>query len=130
MYGLFSLVNSRHPPLLNRTQLAGLSARREFLSGSLPVAKFGFKPGLFPDPDALEGAISEVLTRAEGLLYTNADAAVSSSDTIMTTTASTTKQNNDWISGITNSMDAVLKVLQDGLSTLHFPTLMVPPLYF
>ncbi|KAE8724538.1 ALBINO3-like protein 1 [Hibiscus syriacus] len=108
-------------PLLNRTQLPGLSARRQFLRGSLPVAKFGFKPGLFPDPDAPEGVISELLIRAESLLYTIADAAVSSSDTITTTTAAATKQNNDWLSGITNSMETVLKVLKDGLSTLHVP---------
>ncbi|KAK8537299.1 hypothetical protein V6N12_043465 [Hibiscus sabdariffa] len=107
-------------PLLNRTQVPGLSARRQFLRGSLPVAKLGFKPGLFPDLDASEGAISELLARAESLLYTVADAAVSSSDTIATTTAATTKQN-DWLSGIANSMETVLKVLKDGLSTLHVP---------
>ncbi|KAK9021661.1 hypothetical protein V6N11_011640 [Hibiscus sabdariffa] len=107
-------------PLLNRTQVPGLSARRQFLRGSLAVAKLGFKPGLFPDPDASEGVISELLARAESLLYTVADAAVSSSDTVTTTTAATTKQN-DWLSGITNSMETVLKVLKDGLSTLHVP---------
>ncbi|XVF43833.1 hypothetical protein PTKIN_Ptkin02bG0072000 [Pterospermum kingtungense] len=107
-------------PLLNRTQFSGFPAHRPFLRGSLSVAKLGFKPGLFPDPDASEGVIRELFTRAESLLYTIADAAVSSSDTI-TATSATTKQNNDWLSGITNSMEAVLKVLKDGLSALHVP---------
>lgn len=107
-------------PLLNRTQFSGLSAHRPFIRGSLSVAKFGFKPGFFPDPDASEGVVKELFTRAESLFYTIADAAVSSSDTITTTTAAT-KQSNDWLSGIAGSMEAILKVLKDGLSTLHVP---------
>ncbi|EOY00757.1 OxaA/YidC-like membrane insertion protein isoform 5 [Theobroma cacao] len=105
-------------PLLNRTQFSGFSAHRPFLRGSLPMAKFGFKPGLFPEPDAYEGVIRELFTKAESVLYTIADAAVSSSDTITTTTS--TKQN-DWLSGITNSLETILKVLKDGLSALHVP---------
>ncbi|XP_022776223.1 ALBINO3-like protein 1, chloroplastic isoform X2 [Durio zibethinus] len=119
---LTPFVDRTGPPnhLLNRTQFPGFSARRPFLRGSLSVAKFGFKPGLLPDPDASEGVIRELFTRAESLLYTIADAAVSSSDAI-TTTTTTTKQNNDWLSGITNSMEAILKVLKEGLSALHVP---------
>ncbi|XVF02628.1 hypothetical protein REPUB_Repub04eG0191100 [Reevesia pubescens] len=106
-------------PLLNRTQF---SAHKPFLRGSLSVAKFGFEPGFLPDPDASEGVFRELFTKAESLLYTIADAAVSSSDTITTTTTTiSTKQNNDWLSGITNSMEAILKVLKDGLSALHVP---------
>ncbi|XVF85115.1 hypothetical protein PTKIN_Ptkin17bG0092400 [Pterospermum kingtungense] len=84
------------------------------------MTKFGSKPGLLPDPDASDGVISCLFTRAESHLYTIADAAVSTSDTI-TTTATATKQNNDWILGITNSMETILKVLKDGLSALHVP---------
>ncbi|XP_021293076.1 ALBINO3-like protein 1, chloroplastic [Herrania umbratica] len=105
-------------PLLNRTQFSGFSAHRPFLRGSLPVAKFGFKPGLFPDPDAYEGVMRELFTKAESVLYTIADAAVSSSDTITTTTST---NQNDWLSGITNSLETILKVLKDGLSALHVP---------
>ncbi|KAL1135441.1 hypothetical protein V6Z11_A12G173600 [Gossypium hirsutum] len=108
-------------PLLNRPQFPGFSARGQFLRGSLSVAKFGFKPGLLPDPEASEGVLRELFTRAESLLYTIADASVSSSDTIATTTSATSKQNNDWLSGIANSMETVLKVLKDGLSALHVP---------
>ncbi|KAB2052971.1 hypothetical protein ES319_A12G156100v1 [Gossypium barbadense] len=108
-------------PLLNRPQFPGFSARGQFLRGSLSVAKLGFKPGLLPDPEASEGVLRELFTRAESLLYTIADASVSSSDTIATTTSATSKQNNDWLSGIANSMETVLKVLKDGLSALHVP---------
>ncbi|GMJ13251.1 hypothetical protein HRI_004994300 [Hibiscus trionum] len=105
-------------PLLNRPRF---SNHRPFLRGSLSVAKFGFIPGFLPDPDASEGAIRELFTRAESFLYTIADAAVSSSDTITTTTTTTAKQNNDWLSGIADSMETILKVLKDGLSALHVP---------
>lgn len=113
-------------PLLNRTQFSGLSAHRPFIRGSLSVAKFGFKPGFFPDPDASEGVVKELFTRAESLFYTIADAAVSSSDTITTTTAAT-KQSNDWLSGIAGSMEAILKVI---LKNICIFFLLFPSLYF
>lgn len=81
------------------------------------MARFGFKPGLFPDPDSNVEMIKELFGRAESILYTLADAAVSSSDTVSTTT----KQSNDWLSGIANYMESVLKILKDGLSMLHVP---------
>ncbi|KAG6426751.1 hypothetical protein SASPL_110984 [Salvia splendens] len=59
----------------------------------------------FPDPENAEFLIKDLFGRVEGLLYTVADAAVSSSDAV-----STTKQNSDWLSGITNAMEVVLKV--------------------
>ncbi|EEF47589.1 conserved hypothetical protein [Ricinus communis] len=104
-------------PLL-RPQFGSFSTtHKPFLRGSVFVARYGFKPGLFPDPD--EGLIKDLFTKAESLLYTIADAAVSSSDTINTTTKQT--NNNDWLSGITSYMETVLKVLQNGLSGLHVP---------
>ncbi|KAL5760035.1 hypothetical protein ACOSQ2_018873 [Xanthoceras sorbifolium] len=96
-------------PIFHRTQF---SHNKPFLRGSLSVAKLGFRP----DPETADGVLRELLGRAESLLYTIADAAVSSSETV-----ATTKQNSDWLSGITNGMETVLKVLKDGLSTLHVP---------
>ncbi|XP_016180670.1 ALBINO3-like protein 1, chloroplastic [Arachis ipaensis] len=108
-------------PLLNRSHSYAVSAStRSFLRGSLSVARFGFKPGFLPEPDAAGEVLRELFDRAEGFLYTIADAAVSNSDTAATATT-TAKQNNDWLSGITNYMETVLKVLKDGLSTLHAP---------
>ncbi|KAF8040727.1 hypothetical protein BT93_B2836 [Corymbia citriodora subsp. variegata] len=84
--------------------------------GTLCVARLGFNP----DPESAEVFVRELFGRAEGLLYTIADAAVSSSpDAVASDTVA--KQNGDWLSGITNYMESVLKVLKDGLSTLHIP---------
>nr|CAB3497492.1 unnamed protein product [Digitaria exilis] len=57
----------------------------------------------------------DLLARAEALLYTVADAAVSEAPEAREATG------GDWLSGITNSMETVLKVLKDGLSALHVP---------
>lgn len=62
-----------------------------------------------PDPEDAEDLIRDLYGRAEGLLYTIADAAVSASpDSAVTTT--TKQSNNDWLSGIANYMETVLKV--------------------
>ncbi|GAY43974.1 ALBINO3-like protein 1 [Citrus sinensis] len=94
-------------PLFTRTHFG----QKPFLRGSICVAKFGLRP----DPNSADG-VKELLGVAERLLFTLADAAVSSSDAV-----TTTKQNSDWLSGITNVMETVLKVLKDGMSTLHVP---------
>ncbi|KAG7598381.1 Membrane insertase YidC/ALB3/OXA1/COX18 [Arabidopsis suecica] len=84
------------------------------------VAQFGFRPGSFPD---LGDSLDFIKDHAENLLYTIADAAVSSSETFESVagTTTTTNQNNDWFSGIANYMETILKVLKDGLSTVHVP---------
>lgn len=92
-------------PLLHRPSLAAFSRSKPFLRGTLCVARLGFRP----DPEIAESAIRELVGRTESLIYTIADAAVSSSDTVAGTT-SAAKQNNDWLSGIANYMEAVLKV--------------------
>ncbi|KAL9307233.1 ALBINO3-like protein 1 [Arabidopsis thaliana] len=77
------------------------------------VAQLGFRP------DSLDF----IKDHAENLLYTIADAAVSSSETFESVAGTTTKttQSNDWFSGIANYMETILKVLKDGLSTVHVP---------
>jgi YidC/Oxa1 family membrane protein insertase len=81
---------------------------KPFLRGSMAVARAGFNsPGLFPDPDAAESVVRDLFGRAESLLYTIADAAVSSSSDSVT---GATKQSSDWLSGITYYMEVVLKV--------------------
>lgn len=112
---------ANHLPLRPHSHAFPGSTKR-FLRGSLSVARFGFHPGFLPEPEDAEFVLRELFNRAEGFLYTIADAAVSSSDTaITTTTTAAAKQNNDWFSGITNYMETILKVLKDGLSTLHVP---------
>ncbi|KAJ4894671.1 hypothetical protein Rs2_21465 [Raphanus sativus] len=61
---------------------------------------------------SLSDSGGSIRDHAESLLYTIADAAVS---------GTTTKQNNDWFTGIANYMETILKVLKDGLSTVHLP---------
>ncbi|KAF3341687.1 ALBINO3-like protein 1 [Carex littledalei] len=57
--------------------------------------------------------LEELLSRADGFLYTIADAAVAS--------AQESKPTEDWFSGIASYMEIILKILKDGLSTLHVP---------
>ncbi|KAK6922325.1 Membrane insertase YidC/ALB3/OXA1/COX18 [Dillenia turbinata] len=103
-------------PLLHKTHFGSLPNHRNFLRGDVGLVRFGFKPGLsFPDPD--EGLIGNMFEKFESLVYTIADAAVSSSETVV----SNSKQSSDWLSGITYYMESVLKVLKDGLSVLHVP---------
>ncbi|KAL6636530.1 hypothetical protein ACP70R_024102 [Stipagrostis hirtigluma subsp. patula] len=64
--------------------------------------------------------VGELLGRVEALLYTVADAAVSAAPEVAVE-GGRAKESGDWLSGITNSMETVLKVLKDGLSTLHVP---------
>lgn len=86
------------------TTFGGFSHKKPFLRGTIGVARFGLRHVPLPDPEDL---IRDLYGRAEGLLYTIADAAVSASpDSAVTTT----NQNNDWLSGIANYMETVLKV--------------------
>lgn len=108
-------------PVFQRTHFGNLPLNKPFSRGMLGVARFGLGQDPFPDPETAELFFKDLLTRTEGFLYTVADAAVSGSvDTVVDTTGSV-KQNSDWLSGITNGMETVLKVLKDGLSTLHVP---------
>ncbi|KAK8443690.1 hypothetical protein SEVIR_9G014300v4 [Setaria viridis] len=63
----------------------------------------------------------ELLGRVEAFLYTVADAAVSAAPEAAEAGAGAKEAAGDWLSGITNSMETVLKVLKDGLSALHVP---------
>ncbi|WVZ61260.1 hypothetical protein U9M48_011163 [Paspalum notatum var. saurae] len=60
----------------------------------------------------------DLLGRVEAFLYTVADAAVSAAPEAV---ADAKEAHGDWLSGITTSMETVLKVLKDGLSALHVP---------
>ncbi|KAK9707476.1 hypothetical protein RND81_07G200000 [Saponaria officinalis] len=84
----------------------------------ITVAKFGFlNSGQLPDPEN----VKELFGRVEGILYTLADAAVSNSDVVDSSSSSVSKQNGDWLSGITSSMESILKVFKNGLSSVHVP---------
>ncbi|XP_078169859.1 ALBINO3-like protein 1, chloroplastic isoform X2 [Carex rostrata] len=57
--------------------------------------------------------LEDLLSRADGFLYTIADSAVAA--------AQESKPTEDWFSGIASYMEIILKILKDGLSTLHVP---------
>ncbi|GAU43200.1 hypothetical protein TSUD_300870 [Trifolium subterraneum] len=116
----FANRTTTHFPVRPHSNPFSLSTKR-FLRGSLSVTRFGFQPGFLPEPEDTEFVIRELYSRTEGFLYTIADAAVSSSDTVVNTAIATAKENNDWFSLITNYVETVLKVLKYGLSTLHVP---------
>ncbi|XP_062212997.1 ALBINO3-like protein 1, chloroplastic [Phragmites australis] len=102
-----------HFHLLVRPQILALPASRALSARRLrPVAALG--GGGLADAGELFG-------RVEALLYTVADAAVSAAPEAVAEGAGKTKEAGDWLSGITNSMETVLKVLKDGLSALHVP---------
>ncbi|XP_002982453.2 inner membrane protein PPF-1, chloroplastic [Selaginella moellendorffii] len=67
-------------------------------------------------------SVQNALARVEGFLYTVADAAVAT-DVVTDSTSETVQQaqQSDWFSGVTTVMEAVLKVLKDGLTTLKVP---------
>ncbi|XP_028775794.1 inner membrane protein PPF-1, chloroplastic [Neltuma alba] len=69
--------------------------------------------------------LSQVVTRAEALLYTLADAAVSADPgagaAASTSTDVVAQKNGGWFGFISEAMEFVLKVLKDGLSAVHVP---------
>ncbi|EEF31010.1 inner membrane protein PPF-1, chloroplastic [Ricinus communis] len=62
---------------------------------------------------------NSIVSRAESLLYTLADAAVAVDSSAATDTA--VQKNNGWFGFISEGMEFVLKVLKDGLSSVHVP---------
>lgn len=96
-------------PFAGRTHFGNFTFQKPLLrGGNSGIARFGLGQVPLPDPENAELMIKDLFGRVEGFLYTVADAAVSSSDTV--DALSTTKQNSDWLSGITNAMEVVLKV--------------------
>ncbi|XP_058093868.1 ALBINO3-like protein 1, chloroplastic isoform X3 [Magnolia sinica] len=90
----------------------GFFKQRLPLVGSSHVVRIG------RNPESVGDLIGELFGRAQGLVYTTiADVADASSDS----SSNLAKSNLDWLSGITNYLETVLKVLKDGLSALHVP---------
>nr|BAK01711.1 predicted protein [Hordeum vulgare subsp. vulgare] len=79
-----------------------------------PVAALGWGGGGIED-------VGQLLGRVEAFLYTVADAAVAAAPAAEGGAKDAAAASGDWFAGITGSMETVLKVLKDGLSTLHVP---------
>ncbi|KAM0849363.1 hypothetical protein ACQ4PT_053800 [Festuca glaucescens] len=98
-------------PLLVFPRVVASRARRGRVALLRPVAALGWGGGGIDD-------VTELFGRVEAFLYTVADAAV-----VAAAAEGGAKEPaaGDWLSGITASMETVLKVLKGGLSTLHIP---------
>ncbi|KAG5238191.1 inner membrane protein [Salix suchowensis] len=66
---------------------------------------------------------TSIISRAEGFLYTLADAAVAVDSAASTTSTdpSAAQKSGGWFGFISDGMEFVLKVLKDGLSAVHVP---------
>ncbi|XP_075519848.1 inner membrane protein PPF-1, chloroplastic-like isoform X2 [Primulina tabacum] len=108
-----------------------------FLGNSLPpltrhphtrriTTRVNFSLHQFPPIHSVDNSIDlhAIVARAESFLYTIADAAVvtvdggTGSDSAV---ASAAQKNGGWFGFISEAMEAVLKVLKDGLTAVHVP---------
>ncbi|XP_065866711.1 inner membrane protein PPF-1, chloroplastic [Euphorbia lathyris] len=68
---------------------------------------------------------TSIISRAEGFLYTLADAAVAvdsaSGVDVSSSTDATVQKSGGWFGFISDGMEVVLKILKDGLSAVHVP---------
>ncbi|XP_047071422.1 ALBINO3-like protein 1, chloroplastic [Lolium rigidum] len=103
-------------PLLVLPRLAPSPARGGRVALLRPVAALGWGGGGGGIDD-----VADLFGRVEALLYTVADAAVVAAAAEGGAKEEAAARAGDWLSGITASMETVLKVLKGGLSTLHIP---------
>lgn len=105
-------------PSLSRTSLSS----RRLISTRIRLSLHDLPP-IQVSGHALD--IGAIVTRAESLLYTLADAAVavdSAAGGASTDSATTAVQKNGgWFGFISDGMEFVLKILKDGLTAVHVP---------
>ncbi|XP_010685796.2 inner membrane protein PPF-1, chloroplastic [Beta vulgaris subsp. vulgaris] len=103
------------PSKSSRYGLYSLPHRSKFISTTV---KFSFQQ--IPPISSIESSInlSEAYSKAESILYTLADAAVSASPDA---SGATVQKSGGWFGFISDAMEVVLKVMKDGLSALHVP---------
>lgn len=103
------------PSKFLRHGLYSLPNRSKILSTSV---KFSFQE--IP-PISLIGSsidLNAFFSKAEGIVYTLADAAVSASPDA---SGASVQKSGGWFGFISDAMEVVLKVMKDGLSALHVP---------
>ncbi|KNA13268.1 hypothetical protein SOVF_117920 isoform B [Spinacia oleracea] len=99
-----------------RHGLYSLPHRSKIISTTV---KFSFQD--IPPISSIDSSIdlSAVYTKAESLLFTLADAAVSASPDAAT--GAPVQKAGGWFGFISDAMEVVLKVLKDGISAVHIP---------
>ncbi|KAJ9543609.1 hypothetical protein OSB04_023316 [Centaurea solstitialis] len=106
---------NRHGRFSPRTKL--ISTRVNFSFNGIPPIS-AFHGGVPVD-------FAAIASRAESLMYTLADAAVAvdsaASASGDSAAASTVQKSGGWFGFISDAMEVVLKILKDGLATVHVP---------
>ncbi|WCJ41210.1 Membrane protein insertase YidC [Euphorbia peplus] len=95
---------------------------RRFISTRVKFSLNEIPPITHLDYSSIDFA--SVITRAEGFLYTLADAAVVAVDPAVDATGSTdvaVQKSGGWFGFISDGMEFVLKILKDGLTAVHVP---------
>ncbi|XP_011042682.1 PREDICTED: inner membrane protein PPF-1, chloroplastic-like [Populus euphratica] len=97
-----------------------LTNNRRFISTRI---KLSMHDNIPPIHHHLDSSIdfNSIISRAEGFLYTLADAAVAVDSTASTTSTDAAPKSGGWFGFISDGMEFVLKVLKDGLSAVHVP---------
>ena len=97
-----------------------LTTNRRFISTRI---KLSLHDNIPPIHHHLDSSIdfNSIISRAEGFLYTLADAAVAVDSAASTTSTDTPQKSGGWFGFISDGMEFVLKVLKDGLSAVHVP---------
>ncbi|CAA6656822.1 unnamed protein product [Spirodela intermedia] len=110
---------------LSSSRRHGRHLSRPFFSPLRPDTRVRVSFQEIPPPDGFGsfGDLHGILDRAEGLLYTLADAAVAADPSSAggAVDAASAQKNGGWFGFIAEAMEVVLKVLKDGLSAVHVP---------
>ncbi|KAI3682440.1 hypothetical protein L1987_82420 [Smallanthus sonchifolius] len=107
-------------PFPSLSRHGGFSPRTKLISTRV---KFSFN-GIPPIDGGVSVDFAAIVSRAERLMYTLADAAVavdSAASASADSAATTVQKSGGWFGFISDAMEVVLKVLKDGLSAVHVP---------
>ncbi|MQL74733.1 hypothetical protein Taro_007120 [Colocasia esculenta] len=109
---LFSPRNGRH-----QVRILPLYGPRR---AAYTAVRLSFQPEI-PPQLGIDVDIQGVIARAEGILYTLADAAVAAEPVAPGAPAAAAQKSGGWFGFISDAMEVVLKVLKDGLRAVHVP---------
>lgn len=114
-----SFIGTPLPPLSRRHAFS----HRRFISTRVNFSLHELPPPIHSLPNSID--FGAIVTRAEGLLYTLADAAVAVDSATGGATSDTTnaaaQKSGGWFGFISDGMEVFLKILKDGLTAVHVP---------